>query len=62
MEFLKARKAAGLTQAFVAQQLDVSPAAISQWEKGLTAPRASLLPKVAKLYGVTIDQLIANNE
>lgn len=58
MIFAEARKRAGLTQRYVADTLNVTTAAISQWENGVTKPRADLLPKVAKLYGVTIDELL----
>lgn len=61
MAYLRCRKAAGLTQAFVAQQLDTTTSAISQWENGKTKPRIELLPKLAKLYGVTVDQLLTED-
>ena len=38
------RKAAKLTQEEVAEKLGVTQSAVSQWETGLAAPSASLLP------------------
>ena len=56
--FLEARLKAGLTQKYVAEQLGVTQAAVSQWETGLTKPQTSLLPKIAQLYSTTIDELL----
>ena len=38
------RKALGLTQEQVARCLNVSTAAVSKWENGLTSPDVGLLP------------------
>ena len=46
------------TQREVAKALGIKSAAVSKWETGLSKPRASLLPAVAKLYGCTIDELL----
>lgn len=61
MSFLKARKAAGLTQIQAAQLLGVTDATISQWENGETKPKTSRLAKVAEVYGCTIDELLKEN-
>lgn len=58
MSFLKARKAAGLTQAQAAKLLGITDATISQWENGETKPKTSRLAKVAEIYGCTIDELL----
>lgn len=57
MSFLQMRKAAGLTQAVVAEKLGVSEASVCMWETGKTLPRAALLPKVAELYRCSVDDL-----
>lgn len=62
MSFLSARKKAGLSQAAVAKELDVSDAAVCMWETGKTHPRTALLPKIAKLFGCTIDDLLNKGE
>ena len=49
------------TQQAVAKALGVRSAAVSKWESGLTKPRASLLPAIAKLYGCTIDELFSDD-
>lgn len=62
MSFRKARQAAQLTQAQVADALGVSGAAVALWDKGDTLPRAALLPKIAELYGCTIDELLKKED
>ena len=59
MSFRESRQKAGLTQTKVAEIMGVSCGAVSQWENGLTQPRAKDLPKLAALYGTTIDELLA---
>lgn len=44
-----------LTQEQVASLLGVSPQSISRWECGNTLPDVLLLPELARLYGVTVD-------
>ena len=54
----QARKAAGLTQADVAAQLNVSRQAVSRWESGQSKPSTEKLLALGALYGVSIDQLL----
>ena len=51
------RKAAGLTQEALASQLGLSYQAISKWENGLSCPDVLLLPRIAEIFGVSIDVL-----
>ncbi|MBQ2827725.1 MAG: helix-turn-helix domain-containing protein [Clostridia bacterium] len=46
-----------LTQEQVSQMLNVSAKAVSRWECGTTMPDVMLLPRIAKLYCVTVDDL-----
>lgn len=46
-----------LTQEQLAGILGVSSQSVSRWECGNTLPDVLLLPQIAKLYGVTIDDL-----
>lgn len=57
--FMACRKNAGLSQVEVAERLNITQGAVSQWEIGDTMPRAELLPNLAALYGVTVDELLA---
>lgn len=59
--FKSARVAAGKTVRDVMKEIGVSDAAVYQWETGVYRPRASLLPKIAALYGCSIDELLRDN-
>lgn len=61
MSFSFARESANLTQSEVAEALGVDQSAVSQWETGKTAPRASLLLRLSALYGCTVDELLKGN-
>lgn len=53
------RKALGLTQKQLAERLLVSDKAVSKWENGASYPEVTLLPPLAQLLGITVDELIA---
>lgn len=55
------RQAKGLTQEQAAERLGVSPQSVSRWECGSTLPDVMLLPAVAELYCVTVDDLYREN-
>ena len=52
----------GFTQGQVAEKLSLSVQAVSKWETGKNLPDIMLLPEIANLYGVTIDELFRENE
>lgn len=52
------RRAAGMTQREMAERLNVSDKAVSRWERDESAPDLSLLPLIADLFGITIDELV----
>ena len=52
------RKKSNLTQEELANMLGVSPQAVSKWENDAACPDISLLPKIAEIFGVTIDELM----
>ena len=52
------RREKNLKQDDVAQALSVSPQAVSKWENDQTCPDISLLPQLAKLLGVSVDELL----
>ena len=56
------RRRRGYTQKKVSEQLNVSIQAVSKWEKGLTCPDIMLLPRLADLFGVKIDDLFENRD
>lgn len=54
----KYRKERGMTQQQLAEALFVSDKTISRWELGNGFPDIEELPRLAKLLGITIDQLV----
>lgn len=56
------RREKGLKQEDVAQVLEVSSQAVSKWENDQSCPDISLLPKLAKLLGVSVDTLLSGEE
>lgn len=56
------RKQSGFTQDYVAERLGVSAQAVSKWENDIACPDIMTLPKIAELYGITIDELFKNEE
>ena len=57
----KLRLDKGITQEKLADYLNVSFQAVSKWEKELTSPDISLLPKLSTFFGITIDDLFTLN-
>ena len=56
------RKTAGLTQEQVANYLGVSTPAVNKWEKGNTYPDISLLPVLARLLKIDMNELFSFRE
>lgn len=52
------RKANGMTQKNLAEQLNVSDKAVSRWERDESAPDLSLIPVIAEIFGVTSDEIL----
>ncbi len=52
------RKKSNMTQSALAKKLSVSDKAVSKWETGLGYPEITLLPKIAAVFGVTVDFLM----
>lgn len=52
------RKKLGLTQDALAEQLGVTAQAVSKWENDQSCPDIAMLPKLAKLFGITVDALL----
>jgi len=58
-EALKAhRTECKMTQEFVAEHLGVSRQAVSKWENGTSDPSTSNLLALAKLYGISPEELL----
>lgn len=52
------RRQQHMTQSDLADKLNVSNKAISKWETGQGYPEITLLPKIAAVFGVSVDYLI----
>ncbi len=55
------RKQMKLTQIELAEKINYSDKAVSKWERGESIPDVSVLLELAKLFGVTIDFLVAEH-
>ncbi len=55
------RKAAGLTQAELAERINYSDKSVSKWESGNGVPDIYILIELAQLFGVTVNDLISDN-
>ena len=51
------REHAGISQEEIGERMGVGQNTVSQWETGTRTPRASVLPKLAKILNCTIDEL-----
>lgn len=58
----QARRQCAMTQAEVAEKLNVSFQAVSQWERGETAPDIGKLPELAAVLHVTTDYLLMGRD
>lgn len=56
------RKKNDMTQEDLANQIGVSPQAVSGWERNCGYPDITLLPGLSHALGITIDELMGNDE
>lgn len=54
----KYRKQKDMTQEQLADRLGVSYQSVSRWENGATYPDLELLPSIAEMFGITMDELM----
>lgn len=52
------RKRIGMTQEDLAQVLNLTAQAVSKWEKGISLPDTSILPKLGYVLGISINELL----
>ena len=55
----KYRKNKGMTQEEMASRLGVTAPAVNKWEKGNALPDVALLAPIARLFGITTDELLS---
>ena len=54
----KFREQKGITQEDASVNLNIVRQTLSKWEKGLSAPDANMLEKIAALYDVSVNELL----
>ena len=52
------RKAKGMTQKDLAEQMNVTDKAVSKWERNLACPDINSLPKLAEVLGISVEELL----
>ena len=52
------RKKNGMTQAELAEKLGITDKAVSKWERDLSCPDIALLPRIAEIFGLSVDELM----
>ena len=56
------RKERGMTQLELAEQMGVTDKAVSKWERDLSFPDVSSLPRLAEIFGISVDELMKGKE
>ena len=56
------RKRVGMTQAQLAKKMNVTQSAVSWWESGRWEPCRKYHKKLAKIFGITVDELTGGSE
>lgn len=58
MKIREYREKAGMTQAQLAKKMNMDQSAVSLWENGKTSPLKKYRKKLAKVLGITLDELL----
>ena len=56
------RKALGMTQKQLAEQLGMSDKSVSKWERGVCLPDVSVYLELCKILGITINEFLAGED
>ena len=52
------RREKGMTQRELADMLNITDKAVSKWERGMACPDTQLIPKVAEILGISVEELM----
>ena len=52
------RKEKGMTQLELAEKMGVTDKAVSKWERDLSFPDINSIPKLAEVFGISVDELM----
>lgn len=58
----KCRKEKKLTQAQLAEKLNITDRAISKWETGKSMPDSSIMLELCEILGITVNELLSGEE
>ncbi len=56
------RKKANLTQAQLAEKLNITDKAISKWERGIAMPDASIMLELCDILGISVNELLVGDK
>ncbi len=62
MRISELRREKGLKQDEVAERLGVSAQAVSKWENDVSCPDILMLPKLANLFDISVDELLSDGK
>ena len=52
------RREKGMTQSVLAEKMGVTDKAVSKWERDLSCPDVSSIPRLAEIFGISVDELM----
>lgn len=52
------RKEKGMTQKDLADMLNITDKAVSKWERNIAFPDTTTIPKIAEIFGVSVEELM----
>ena len=52
------RREKGMTQKELADMLNITDKAVSKWERGMACPDTQLIPRLAEILGVSVEELM----
>lgn len=56
------REKLGISQAALAEKLNVSQSTVAMWETGDNVPKTTMLPEIAKALNCTIEDLFSKDD
>ena len=56
------RKEQNMTQLQLAEKMGVTDKAVSKWERDLSCPDVDSLPRLAEIFGITVDEMLRVKE
>ena len=56
------RRALGMTQLELAYALKITPTTVSKWERGAAKPKFEILADLARVLGITEQELVRSDE